>query len=55
MSGRHVFVLHAHLPYVLGHGEWPHGAAWLYEAAVDTYLPLLVGSKTWWPPVSVRR
>ena len=43
MSGRHVFVLHAHLPYVLGHGEWPHGAAWLYEAAVDTYLPLLVG------------
>lgn len=33
--------MHAHLPYVLGHGEWPHGAAWLFEAAADTYLPLL--------------
>jgi 1,4-alpha-glucan branching enzyme len=42
MSGRLVFVMHAHLPYVLGQGEWPHGEAWLYEAAVDTYLPLLL-------------
>jgi 1,4-alpha-glucan branching enzyme len=40
MSGRLVFVMHAHLPYVLGQGQWPHGEAWLYEAAVDTYLPL---------------
>ncbi|HZL36359.1 MAG TPA: 1,4-alpha-glucan branching protein domain-containing protein [Tepidisphaeraceae bacterium] len=34
-------VLHGHLPYVLNHGVWPHGEAWLYEAAAETYLPLL--------------
>jgi 1,4-alpha-glucan branching enzyme len=34
-------VLHAHIPYVLGHGRWPHGSDWLCEAAVETYLPLL--------------
>ncbi len=34
-------VLHGHLPYVLHHGEYPHGEAWLYEAAAETYLPLL--------------
>jgi len=34
------FVLHSHLPYVLGHGTWPHGAEWLYEAASETYIPL---------------
>ena len=34
-------VLHGHLPYVLHHGTWPHGEAWLYEAAAETYLPLL--------------
>jgi len=34
-------VLHAHLPYVLGHGEWPHGERMLYDAAADSYLPLL--------------
>ncbi|HDR06250.1 MAG TPA: hypothetical protein ENN88_01310, partial [Candidatus Coatesbacteria bacterium] len=36
-----VFHLHAHLPYLLGHGTWPHGSVWLYEAAVEVYLPLL--------------
>lgn len=35
------FVLHGHLPYVLGHGGWPHGTDWLFEAACETYLPLL--------------
>lgn len=35
------FVLHAHLPYVLHHGTWPHGLEWLLEAAAETYLPLL--------------
>jgi len=35
------FVLHSHLPYVLGHGRWPHGADWLNEAAAETYIPLL--------------
>jgi 1,4-alpha-glucan branching enzyme len=34
-------VLHAHLPYVLHHGERPHGEAWLYEAAAESYLPIL--------------
>ena len=34
-------VLHSHLPYVLNHGEWPHGVYWLYEAASETYLPLI--------------
>jgi len=34
-------VLHAHLPYVLSHGRWPHGADWLNEAAAETYIPLL--------------
>lgn len=35
------FVLHAHLPYVVNHGTWPHGMDWLHEAAAETYLPLL--------------
>ncbi len=34
-------VLHAHLPWVLGHGRWPHGSEWVCEAAAETYLPLL--------------
>jgi len=36
-----VFYLHAHLPYLLGHGTWPHGSVWLYEAAAGVYLPLI--------------
>ncbi|MDX1632854.1 MAG: helix-turn-helix domain-containing protein, partial [Thermoanaerobaculia bacterium] len=42
-SGRRrvAFVLHAHLPWVLGHGRWPHGEEWLTEAALHCYLPLL--------------
>jgi 1,4-alpha-glucan branching enzyme len=39
--GRLCLILHGHLPYVLHHGLWPHGEAWLYEAAAETYLPLL--------------
>ncbi|HWP35651.1 MAG TPA: 1,4-alpha-glucan branching protein domain-containing protein [Thermodesulfobacteriota bacterium] len=39
--GSLAFVLHAHLPYVLAHGRWPHGTDWLNEAAAETYLPLL--------------
>ncbi|HEY1683658.1 MAG TPA: 1,4-alpha-glucan branching protein domain-containing protein [Tepidisphaeraceae bacterium] len=34
-------VLHGHLPFVLNHGTEPHGEAWLFEAAAETYLPLL--------------
>ena len=38
---RFVLVLHGHIPDVLGHGVWPHGANWLYEAAAESYLPFL--------------
>ncbi len=38
---RLAFVLHAHLPWVLGHGTWPHGEEWLAEAVVHCYLPLI--------------
>ena len=41
MKGYFTFVLHSHLPYVINHGEWPHGMDWIYEAAAETYLPLL--------------
>lgn len=41
MKGYFTFVLHSHLPYVINHGEWPHGMDWLYEAAAETYVPLL--------------
>ncbi len=40
-KGYFTFVLHAHLPYVLSHGKWPHGTDWLSEAAAETYLPLI--------------
>jgi 1,4-alpha-glucan branching enzyme len=39
--GSFCLVLHGHVPYVLRHGTWPHGEDWLYEAAAETYLPLL--------------
>ncbi len=39
--GSFCLVLHGHLPYVLRHGLWPHGEDWLYEAAAETYLPIL--------------
>ena len=39
--GSFCLVLHGHMPYVLHHGIWPHGEDWLYEAAAETYLPLL--------------
>jgi len=40
-AGFLAFTLHAHLPYVVNHGTWPHGIEWLHEAAAETYLPLL--------------
>lgn len=39
--GSFCLVLHGHMPYVLHHGVWPHGEDWLYEAAAETYLPLI--------------
>ncbi|MCK4284960.1 MAG: DUF1957 domain-containing protein, partial [Candidatus Lokiarchaeota archaeon] len=35
-------VLHAHLPWVLNHGVWPHGTSWVNECASETYIPLLM-------------
>ncbi len=40
-AGYLTFTLHAHLPYVVNHGTWPHGMEWLHEAAAETYLPFL--------------
>jgi 1,4-alpha-glucan branching enzyme len=39
--GSFAFVLHTHLPYCRHAGVWPHGEEWLYEAASETYVPLL--------------
>lgn len=39
--GSFALVLHSHLPFVLGHGRWPHGSDWLSEVTVGCYLPLL--------------
>ena len=41
VTGRFLFVLHSHIPYVMNHGAWPHGEHWLFEAAAETYIPLL--------------
>ena len=35
------FTLHAHLPYVIHYGTWPHGLEWIFEAVAETYLPFL--------------
>ncbi len=40
-EGAFCLVLHGHLPWVLHHGRWPHGEDWLYEAAAETWLPLI--------------
>lgn len=40
-AGSFTFVLHSHMPYVLSHGESPHGSDWLCEAAAESYMPLL--------------
>jgi len=39
--GELALVLHTHMPYVLGHGTWPFGEEWLWEAMATCYLPLL--------------
>jgi len=39
--GNFVLVLHTHLPFVINHGKWPFGMEWLFEAASETYIPLL--------------
>jgi 1,4-alpha-glucan branching enzyme len=39
--GALAIVLHTHMPYVEGFGTWPFGEEWLWEALVDSYVPLL--------------
>ncbi len=39
--GNYVLILHTHLPYVLHHGDWPHGSDWVCEAVAECYIPLL--------------
>ncbi len=40
-QGRVAFVFHSHLPWVLGHGVWPVGEEWLYQAYANSYIPLI--------------
>jgi 1,4-alpha-glucan branching enzyme len=40
-AGYYVLILHTHLPFVLGHGRWPHGSDWLHEVVAASYLPLV--------------
>lgn len=40
-DGAFCLVLHGHLPWVLHHGRWPHGEDWLFEAAAETWLPMV--------------
>lgn len=40
-TGHLVLVLHMHLPWVIGHGRWPHGQDWLHEATAESYIPTL--------------
>lgn len=40
-SGNYVMILHTHLPWVLHHGNWPHGVDWMSEAVAECYIPLL--------------
>ena len=41
MKGFLHLVFHSHLPFVLSHGRWPHGADWVFEATAETYIPIL--------------
>ncbi|TAL71103.1 MAG: DUF1957 domain-containing protein [Bacteroidetes bacterium] len=40
-SGNYLLALHTHLPWVLHHGQSPHGVDWLCEAVAECYIPLL--------------
>ncbi len=41
MSGVFALMLHAHIPYCRKSGTWPAGEEWLFEAMIETYIPLL--------------
>lgn len=36
-----MIVLHAHMPWVKRAGAWPFGEEWLFQAILETYIPLL--------------
>jgi 1,4-alpha-glucan branching enzyme len=38
--GEVAFVLHTHLPYLRGHGVWPVGEEWLFQAWGESWLPV---------------
>lgn len=37
-TGRLAIVLHTHMPYVEGFGEWPFGEEWLWRAVAECYF-----------------
>ncbi|HKN97427.1 MAG TPA: 1,4-alpha-glucan branching protein, partial [Pseudonocardiaceae bacterium] len=39
--GTFCLVLHSHLPWLAGHGSWPVGEEWLYQAWAHSYLPVV--------------
>jgi 1,4-alpha-glucan branching enzyme len=41
VPGAFCLVLHSHLPWLPGHGVWPVGEEWLYQAWVESYVPLV--------------
>lgn len=40
MAGEVAFVFHTHLPYVRGHGVWPVGEEWVFQAWAESWLPV---------------
>jgi 1,4-alpha-glucan branching enzyme len=40
-AGTCCLVLHSHLPWLPGHGTWPVGEEWLYQAWSQSYLPVV--------------
>jgi 1,4-alpha-glucan branching enzyme len=40
VPGEVALVLHTHLPYVRGHGVWPVGEEWLFQAWGTSWLPV---------------
>ncbi|HEV7146569.1 MAG TPA: 1,4-alpha-glucan branching protein domain-containing protein [Pedococcus sp.] len=41
VPGAFCLVLHSHLPWLPGHGVWPLGEEWLFQAWAESYVPLV--------------
>lgn len=41
VPGTFCLVLHTHLPWLPGHGVWPLGEEWLFQAWAESYVPLV--------------